>query len=260
MTCFTRIDQQYRPELGAVGPWSPDLLQGSATGALMAAGIEQAAAGGHVARLSFDLWRPIGRQPLTLATRILRDGRKARTLEAGLSADGVELARVTAQILRRQDTALPEAARAPAIPPQAGPDSGRPIPEQVQRWSPFFRQVEVRVIAGDLLEQGPAAVWFRLNAPVVAGEAVTPLMQAVSAADLISGISSVVSIRDWTFVNADLTMTFDRAPVGDWILVEAEMAAQPDGTGQTRAWLSDLGGRFGQAMQSVLIEPRRPAP
>jgi len=87
---------------------------------------------------------------------------------------------------------------------------------------------------------------------------VTPLMQAVSAADLISGISSVVSIRDWTFVNADLTMAFDRAPVGDWILVEAAMTAQPDGTGQTRAWLSDQGGRFGQAMQSVLIEPRQP--
>jgi hypothetical protein len=258
MTCFTRIDRHYRPEDGAVGPWSPDLLQGSATGALMASAIEQAAAGGHVARLSFDLWRPIGRKALALDTRVLRDGRKARTLAASLSADGVELARVTAQILRRQDTVLPEAARAPDIAPAAGPEAGRPIPERVQRWSPFFRQVEVRVIAGDLMEQGPAAVWFRLNAPVVAGEAVTSLMQAVSAADLISGISSVVSIRDWTFVNADLTMTFDRAAVSDWILVEAEMVAQPDGTGQTRAWLSDHRGRFGQATQSVLIEPRRP--
>jgi acyl-CoA thioesterase len=114
------------------------------------------------------------------------------------------------------------------------------------------------VIAGDLMEQGPAAVWFRLAAPVVAGEPVTPLMQAVSAADLISGISSVVSIRDWTFVNADLTMVFDRPPAGEWILVEAAMTAQADGTGQTRAWLSDRDGRFGQAMQSVLIEPRRP--
>lgn len=260
MTCFTRIDDRFRPEDGAVGPWSPDLLQGSATGALMAGAIEAAAGDGHVARLSFDLWRPIGRGPLTLAGRTLRDGRKARTLEACLSADGVELARVTAQVLRRQATALPDAALAPDIPPPACPESGRPIPERVRRWSPFFQQVETRVIAGDLMEQGPASVWFRLDAPVVAGEAVTPLMQAVSAADLISGISSVVSIRDWTFVNADLTLVFDRAPESDWILVEAAMAARPDGTGQTRAWLSDTRGRFGQAMQSVLIEPRQPAP
>ena len=46
----------------AGGPWSPDLLQGSATTGLMVREVERLAAtsGFAVRRLTFDLWRPAG--------------------------------------------------------------------------------------------------------------------------------------------------------------------------------------------------------
>src|SRR3954447_22985162 len=49
----------FRATEHAGGPWSPDLLQGSATTALMTREVERlaAACGFAVRRLTFDLWR-----------------------------------------------------------------------------------------------------------------------------------------------------------------------------------------------------------
>src|SRR5262245_56297236 len=66
------------PTEWAVGPWSPDTLQASAYGALLVRALERSeqVPGMMLARLSFDLWRPVTRQHLTAGTSILRDGRK----------------------------------------------------------------------------------------------------------------------------------------------------------------------------------------
>ncbi len=52
----------FRATEQAGGPWSPDMLQGSATTALMAREVERLAdaSGFAVRRLTFDLWRPAG--------------------------------------------------------------------------------------------------------------------------------------------------------------------------------------------------------
>jgi hypothetical protein len=50
----------FRATEHAGGPWSPDMLQGSATTALMTREVERLAnaSGFAVRRLTFDLWRP----------------------------------------------------------------------------------------------------------------------------------------------------------------------------------------------------------
>ena len=52
----------FRATEHAGGPWSPDMLQGSATTALMTREVERLAdaSGFAVRRLTFDLWRPAG--------------------------------------------------------------------------------------------------------------------------------------------------------------------------------------------------------
>jgi hypothetical protein len=69
------------PTEWAVGPWSADTLQGSACAGLLVRALERTDAPGgmQLARLSFDLWRPVTRQHLTPGVHIVRDGRKART-------------------------------------------------------------------------------------------------------------------------------------------------------------------------------------
>jgi hypothetical protein len=137
------------------------------------------------------------------------------------------------------------------------PDAGRAIPPHVKAWSPFFTGVDTRVVEGDLLKPGPAAAWFNLERSVVAGETTSPLAHAVSAADLASGISAVVDLRAWSFVNADLTIVFWRVPRPPWILLAAETFVGDQGTGVAHGVLSDLDGAFGRCAQTLIFDRRQ---
>ena len=256
-SCFIRRDGGFAPTEWAVGPWSADTLQGSAYGGLLVRALERdgGAPDMTLARLSFDLWRPVTREPLTSAVTVLRDGRKARTVEAALAQGGKPVARCTAVFLKTDATATPPGAI--TSPPALGPDAGQAIPPPVRNWSPFFTGVETRVIAGDLLKPGPASAWFDLKRPLVAGEANSPFVHAVSAADLASGISAVVDLRTWTFINADLTVVFWRTPDAPWILLEAETFVGDAGTGVAHGRLSDRRGEFGACAQTLLFDRRR---
>jgi hypothetical protein len=254
--CFVLEGEELRPTEWAVGPWSSDTLQGSAYGGVLVRALERegGAQGMALARLSFDLWRPVTRERLTPSVAVLREGRKARTVEASLAQGGKPVARCTAVFLRADPALTPPAAATAA--PAVGPEAGRPIPTPVRNWSPFFTGVDTRVVAGDLLKPGPASAWFNLRRPLVGGETNSAFVHAVSAADLASGISAVVDLRVWTFINADLTLLFWRTPEAPWILLEAETSVGEAGTGVARGRLSDARGGFGECAQTLLFERR----
>jgi len=243
-----------QPTEFAVGPWSPNLLQGSAYGGLLARALErhEGAASMTLARMSFDFWRPVTRERLTLTVNVLREGRKARTLEATLVQAGTPVSRCTGVFLRRDPAASPPVALSPA--PTIGPDASRPVPEQVRAWSPFFTGVDTRVAEGDLRRPGPAAAWFHLLRPLVGGEENSALVHTVSAADLTAGISAVVDLRKWSFVNPDLTIALWRVPQLPWILLAAETHVGDQGTGVARGLLSDKAGPFGACELTLIFE------
>lgn len=249
----------YRPTQWSIGPWG-DLVQGSVTGALLAEALRRWDWGAPMvlAHLWFDLWRPVAANEIRLDVKLLRDGRKAKTAEAALIQGDAVVARCTALALRADAAETPEklVAGADAERPK-GPNAGNKPPPQVQAWSPYFQGVDTRVVEGDLLARGPAGVWLKLERPLVAGVPNSPLVQAVSAADLASGISSIVDIRRWSFVNADQSIQLWRAPAGDWVFVRARMQSGPAGTGTTLATLFDDEGAFGWGIQSVIFERRR---
>jgi Thioesterase-like superfamily len=255
--CFLAEGTDVQPTEWAVGPWSADTLQGSAYGGLLVRALEGDAgvAGMTLARLSFDLWRPVTRELLTPLVSVLREGRKARTVEASLMQAGKPVARCTAVFLKTDVASTPPGVASSA--PTAGPEAGRPVPPHVRSWSPFFTGVETRVVDGDLLKPGPASAWFDLRRPLVAGEPNSPFVHAVSAADLASGISAVVDLRVWTFINADLTVVFWRVPDTPWILLEAETFVGDAGTGVAHGRLSDRRGAFGTCAQTLLFDRRR---
>src|ERR1044071_1452155 len=88
----------FRATEQAGGPGAPHMLQGSATTALMTREVERLAnaSGFAVPRLTFDLWRPAGLRAFSLATDLLRDGRKAQTLQVRLMDGETEIGRCTA--------------------------------------------------------------------------------------------------------------------------------------------------------------------
>ncbi len=116
--------------------------------------------------------------------------------------------------------------------------------------------MELKAVAGAFLELGPATMWLRMRQPLVAGEEPTPLQRALVAADVGNGISAVLDYHSYVFINVDLTVHFERMPVGEWVCVDAVTRPQPTGIGTAESVLADQRGRIGRAAQSLLIEQR----
>jgi hypothetical protein len=246
----------FRATEHAGGPWSPDLLQGSATTGLMLREVEQLAAnsGFAVRRLTFDLWRPAGLRAFRIETDILRDGRKAKTLQVRLMDGELEIGRCTALLTAQGESPADPFSKAAGS--DAAPETGSPPPPFAQKWSRYFQNVSVRLIEGALEKPGPAAAWMRLDVPLVDGEANTPLLQAVQAADFSSGVGQIVDMREWTFINPEISLYFFRAPEGDWILIRSRTRVGANGAGLTTATLSDRQGPFAEVMQAMTFEKR----
>ena len=246
----------FRATEHAGGPWSPDMLQGSATTGLMAREVEQLAvkSGFAVRRLTFDLWRPAGLHAFRIETDMLRDGRKAKTLQVRLMDGEVEIGRCIALLTAQGQS--PGDSFAKAAQDDPAPETGTPPPAFAQKWSRYFQNVSVRLIEGALEKPGPAAAWMRLDVPMVEGEANTPLLQAVQATDFSSGVAQIVDMREWTFVNPEISLYFFRAPEGEWILVCSRTRVGANGAGLTTASLSDRHGPIAEVMQAMTFEKR----
>ena len=83
--------------------------------------------------------------------------------------------------------------------------------------------MSLRAARGRFGVPGPGAIWYRVDRPLVAGSPVSQAMRAVVAADFCNGTSAALDFRQWTFINADLSVSFAREPVGEWILLDAEI-------------------------------------
>jgi hypothetical protein len=136
-----------------------------------------------------------------------------------------------------------------------GPDQAREEQTNFSS-SPFVTGISMRAAHGQFGVPGPAAIWYRVDRPLVEGSPVSQAMRAVVAADFCNGTSASLDFREWTFINADLTVNFARQPVGAWILLDAESWIGPDGAGIATARLADERGYFGRAIQSLVIERR----
>lgn len=257
---FTPEGALFRATAHAGGPWSPEMLQGSATTALMAREVERLAvlSGFAIRRLTFDLWRPAGLVSFAVQSDMLRDGRKAKTLQVRLLDGEAEIGRCTA-LLAAPSGVSPADPFAPASASEPGPEVGTAPPAFAQTWSRYFQHVSVRLIEGALERPGPAAAWMRLDIPLVEGEANTPLLQAVQAADFASGVAQIVDMRQWTFINPEISLHFFRAPEGEWILVRARTRVGDRGAGLTLATLSDRKGAFAEVLQTMTFEKREAA-
>lgn len=241
----------------AGGPWDRAMQHGSAPSALFARTAERmpTLVPMRVARITIDLMRPVPVATLDLKTEIQREGRKIQLSAIRLFADGTEVARASVLKLRKKDLPLPAEAAGRALD-VALPETLDDAPAARDEPVPFLSGLTMRNARGSFRTTGPAAIWFRANRPIVDGEAISPLMRAAITSDFCNGVSSPISWDEWTFINADLTITLAREPVGDWVLLNAETWASGEGSGIAFANLADTQGYFGRAVQNILIEKR----
>jgi Thioesterase-like superfamily len=240
----------------AAGPWDPTMQHGSAPASLVVWAAEAIATPVpmRIARVTIDLMRPVPRKPLTLETEVLREGRKIQLCAIRLRADGVLVVAASVLKVRQQAAPLPPDITDPPVtlpPPEASPED----PAQFSN-SPFVTGMQLRAARGKFGVPGPGAIWYRVARPLVEGFAVSQAVRAVVAADFCNGTSAALDFRHWTFLNADLTVSMAREPVGEWILLDAESWIGPDGAGLAMARLADTCGYFGRAVQSLVVEKR----
>lgn len=238
----------------AAGPWHPGLQHGGAPASLVVWAAERAAAAGpmRVARLTVELLRPVPVAPLAMRVATLREGRKIQLVEVRLLHQGTEVVRGTVLKVRTAETPLP---RGPVMPPLgAAAPAGLPATTGEFNFG-FAAGFELRRLT-ERGKLGPARIWFRQHSAIVEGEPLSPAMRAAAVGDYSNGIATELPWSEWTFINADLTVSLGREPEGEWILSDAECWVAGDGTGLAMCRLADERGTFGRAVQSLLLEPR----
>jgi hypothetical protein len=249
MGLFERDGERLTPTEAAVGPWRPDALHGAAIAALFGAVLDEP--GMTVARVTLDLLASVPVAPLRLALQDAGGGRRVRRRTAVLSTDEREVARATA--LWANPSPIDDLP--PTVSPDPPPGDLAPLPEGRAGWPGFESQAMALRVTGNG-DRGMRG-WFRLLHPAIAGEPLTGLQQALAAADYTSGgMTTVLNLAEWTFMSVDLTVNLVRAPVGEWLGLEAKSLVAPTGVGTAMSLLHDADGPVGHCTQTQFIQPR----
>ncbi|WP_405979553.1 thioesterase family protein [Streptomyces sp. NBC_00158] len=240
------------------GPWDPGSQHAGPPAALLGRVVEErpgARADMRIARITYEILRPVPIAELEVTTSVLRSGRGTEVIEAALApAGGAPVMLARALRIRVAAEPVPAVVPAAVLPPpgEVGVTPFFPVPWETG----YHSSMETRFTEGAFVEQGPGTCWMRMRVPLVAGEEVRPLDRVLVAADSGNGISAVMDFGRFVFVNGDLTVHLHRHPVGEWVCVEARTSVDAAGIGLADSRLHDEKGPIGRGAQSLYVAER----
>lgn len=251
---------RFRATEHTVGPWSLDAQHMGPPAALLTRELERcgggdAAAAGRssLVRLVFEVLGPVPLGELTVRAAVERPGRAVELLSAELISGGRTAVRARAWRAVHTDTASIVAGAPAPLPTPAGTGPVA-IPSGWLRG--YLLATEWRSVSGGMDGTGVATVWGRTLVDVVAGEQPSSLQRLCAIADSGNGFSGRLDIRQWLFINTDLTLHLYRDPVGEWIGMDVETVIGPTGSGLAASVLHDEAGGVGRGAQSLVVRPR----
>jgi hypothetical protein len=103
---------------------------------------------------------------------------------------------------------------------------------------------------------GAATVWMRLRHPLLPDEPLTSLARVAATSDFGNGVATVLPFAEYMFINADLTISFNRRPQGEWVALDARTLLHPGGIGWSESVLHDELGPVGRATQALVVQRR----
>lgn len=248
----------YLPTDHTIGPWDARAQHGGPPAALLGRAIERAEGGDgkRVARVTFDLLRPVPLDPVTVACEVVRPGRRVDLARASLSAGSDVIMRASAWRIRTTELQLAQ----PPAESFSGPEDARPVElfeNPATHTEDFYlAAMDIRFADGAFLEPGPATAWFRARHPLVAGEGNSPLTAVLIAVDSASGISAELDPKQWLFINPDISVYLARYPTDEWVCIDAKSHIEPSGIGFAGATIRDRRGSIGRSSQSLLVDRR----
>lgn len=253
-------DGRFASTVATAGPWSPGFQHGGPVAGLLGRAFErhEPVPGGRIARVTVELLGPVPVAVLDIAVRVVRPGKRVAHLEAEMTHEGRPVVRATAWRIMEAPAHLERVVHGP--PPPDLPPTTEPFPE----WpgvhtGGYLSAMEWRLTHGAFGEPGPGTTWARSRIPLVAGEADTPLVRALTLADSSSGIGSQLDHAKWMIINTDMTVGLHRDPVGEWLCMAASMDLSPGGSALCEATLADTSGGFGRALQTLIVDEQAAA-
>ena len=251
---------RFEATFSTTGPWFADAQHMGPPSSLLVRAMERLAPSrpgappSMVVRVTVEVLGAVPAGPVEVRAEVERPGRTIEMLAASMSAGGRDVLRARAWRLARGDTAAQATGLAAPLP---GPETATVRTDRPDGWLPgFMDAIEWGWLQGWLAEPGPGRAWIHQRVPLVAGEDPSPLQRVVLAADSANGIAAPLDVREWLFVNTELTVHLHREPVGERFGVDAATVVGPHGVGTVSAALHDTDGHVGRISQALTIRPR----
>ena len=251
---FTRDGQRFAPTSASCGPWDAKSLHGRVIVGLLAGEIEARHGGADYmpARLTVDMYRLPDLSPLTVTTRLVRDGYRIKVIEAELISAGASVARASCQLLRRTENP-PGKVWSPPPWDAAAPGDTRAANNGPSAMGGMWA---MRPIVGTMGSLGPRRTWMAEVRPMVGGALLTPFVRAALAADFTSPFANAGD-AGLGYINSDVTLYLHRLPAGEWIGFDVVGHQATDGVAIGECWLYDEAGAIGSASVAALAQTRR---
>jgi hypothetical protein len=235
------------------GPWDAKSLHGRVVAGLLGRSFEREYGDEafQFTRFTVDLFRLPPMAPLEVKTDLLRQGNRIRVMDGVVLADGMEVVRGRAVMLKRTDQPGGQVWR-PA-------DWDVPSPDELAASEGSLRSIwETRPITGgDFGGVVQKRTWLRENRLLVAGEELTPFVRCAVAADYTNPFANS-GAGGLNFVNADITLYLHRLPAGEWLGFEVASHQSADGIAVGETTLYDVNGPIGKSLVcSVANQHRR---
>ena len=262
---FKRDGEFYVPQASARGPWNPQSLHGRVIAGLLGHALEEAYGdpGFIPARLTVDMYKLPGFDPIEVKTALVREGGRIKVAEAEFISGGVSMAKASCQFLRITEAPAGEVYSPPNwdvpkpqdIPPPADPKLG-----------PMGRMWATRAITASFGQPGFSGkvrqTWMSEVREMVEGYPLTPFQRVAVACDFVSPFAHA-GTEGLGYINSDVTLYLQRLPVGEWIGFEKTDHQATLGVAVGECRLYDEQGPIGLAACAALGQrrpPPRPAP
>ncbi|HEY8617036.1 acyl-CoA thioesterase domain-containing protein [Phenylobacterium sp.] len=252
---FFRIDgEHYLPTPACRGPWDPNSLHGRVIIGLLGHEIERLHGDPAFipARLTVDMYRLPDMSPVSVTTRVVREGRRIKVIDAEFISGGKSAGRATCQLLRRTEPTPGtvwkpdnwDAPRPPDIPPPEDRRAG-----MGGMWA-------MRPITGAFGTVGPRRTWMSEVREMVEGRPWTPFGRVAVAADFASPFANAGD-KGLEYINSDITVYLHREPVTEWVGFEVINHGSADGVAIGECFLYDEQGPIGSASCCALAQARK---
>lgn len=254
---FIQDGNVFTPTDKSLGPWGAGLLHGGATAGLIGHALEEASGRNELqfSRVSLDMFRPVPNSPLTIESRVVRDGKRVQLIDVSIIGNDKEVARGTGLKMLPTEIELPDglSVSTETLPdPEGIPTASMMGNIDADNFPPGLHfQLETKKISG-FVAQGEGEAWFRMPIPVVDHKPMSSFVHMCLISDFGNGTGQIMVKNSAGSINTDIALYLHRIPESEWVGFSSKAHMQLNGIGVILTQLYDTQGPVGHISQAIM--------